>query len=186
MDKGGGWIKVYRQIRDNWIWNDAEKLKAWIDLLMMVNHEDKKVLVNGKIIIIRRGQTLTSTVKLAERWGWSRNRIYRYIVQLKTDKMSNTHGTPYGTIVTIENYSTFQGEQINNGTTNETSDGTTVGTTDGTTVGTQTRIKELKKQRTNTRARAKFQNQRNDDLDGKILNTVLERLNDGEKKSNSV
>lgn len=174
MDKGSGWIKIYRQIRENWIWEDPEKLKAWIDLLLMVNHEDKKILVNGQLTTIKRGSTLTSINKLAERWSWSRHRVYRFLELLKEDKMCEVNGTSYGTTLSIVNYSNFQGSCNTDGTTN----GTTVGTSDGTPVGTQTRRNKNYKETKNARARGVyFENQRKDDLDGDVLKNILGRLN---------
>ena len=54
MSTDKGYIKLYRDVRDHWIWNDADYLKAWVDLLMMVNHEDKQVLFDKKLITVRR------------------------------------------------------------------------------------------------------------------------------------
>lgn len=143
MDKG--WIKLNRQIMDHWIWQDHEFTFAWIDLLLMVNHENKKILVDGKLKTIKRGQTLTSIGKLADRWGWSRNRVYRYLEALKRDSMVYTDGTPNGTTITIVNYSKFQGYGNSKQNASETTDGTADGTTHGTTDGTQTRKKKNEK-----------------------------------------
>lgn len=30
-----GWIKISRKINEHWLWEDANKLKWWIDLLLM-------------------------------------------------------------------------------------------------------------------------------------------------------
>lgn len=72
-----GWVSIHRNIYDNWIWNDDEefdKRSAWIDLLLMVNHEDKKVLIDGNLELVRRGQRITSIRKLCSRWKWSRTK----------------------------------------------------------------------------------------------------------------
>lgn len=134
-----GWIKLNRQIVDHWVWQDHEFAFAWIDLLLMVNHENKKILVDGKPTVIKRGQTLTSIKKLANRWRWSRNRVYRFLGALERDNMITRNGTPNGTTLTIENYGKYQSRWNTNGTPNETPDGTSDGTSDGTPGGTQTR-----------------------------------------------
>lgn len=69
-----GWVSIHRSIYDNWIWNDKEqfdKRSAWIDLLLMVNHEDNKVLIDGELKIVKRGQRITSLNKLSKRWKLS-------------------------------------------------------------------------------------------------------------------
>ena len=44
-----GWIKLHRKITENWLWDDKpyDKARAWIELLLMVNHEDKKIKFDG-------------------------------------------------------------------------------------------------------------------------------------------
>lgn len=145
----GGWIKLHRKIIDNWIWEDPEKLKAWLDILLMVNHEDKQLPFNGKVITIKPGQRLTSIQKLADRWGWNRKRVVRFLGLLEGAAMCTTERTPNGTTLTVVNWEFYQ----NRGTTNGTAEGTTNGTTTGSTVGTQTRMIKNDKEHKNARAR---------------------------------
>ena len=142
MDKG--WIKLNRQIQEHWIWSNHEYAFAWIDLLLLVNHENRKIMVNGVPTVIKRGQTLTSIKKLAARWGWSRNTVYRFLNALERDKMVTRNGTPNGTTLTIENYGKFQDKGNTNGTPNRTSNETTSGTTDGTQTRKNKNEKEIK------------------------------------------
>lgn len=107
-----GWISVHRNIYDNWIWNDTEqfdKRSAWIDLLLMANHEDKKVLIDGQLEIVRRGQRITSINKLAKRWKWSRKKVTNFLQTLEEDDMIilKKEQGKYTTI-TIVNYSFYQ------------------------------------------------------------------------------
>lgn len=69
-----GWIKLYRQLQDCPIWYGERfsKGQAWVDLLMLANHSDKKIMFNGDFTTIQRGQYLTSMVKLSEKWKWNR------------------------------------------------------------------------------------------------------------------
>jgi hypothetical protein len=124
MDKW--WIKLSTQIQEHWIWKNHEFAYAWIDLLMMVNRSDNKVMVDNELITIKRGQRLTSICKLAERWGWSRNKTYKFILALEKDGMLKRTSTTHYTIITVVNYGKYQNK------------GTTVGTTKSTTVGTTT------------------------------------------------
>ena len=142
-----GWIKLHRKILDCFIWQDKpyDKARAWIDLLLLAMHSDKKMLIDDEIVIIRRGEFMTSIVKLADRWGWSRNKVVRYLNMLESEQMLNTKRTPKGTLVSIIKYDVYQiGDMSNetpyetaNGTTGETPNGTSDGTTDETTDGTQ-------------------------------------------------
>lgn len=123
-----GWICLHRQLQDCVLWEKPEPFdcrSAWIDLLLLANHEDKKVLVSGEEQVIRRGQRLVSTIKLADRWHWSVNKVRRYLSLLEKLEMITTKRTPNGTTLTIVNYERFQ----NMGTTDDTANETTYGIT---------------------------------------------------------
>ena len=105
-----GWILLYRQIMDHPMWNERpfSKGQAWVDLLLMVNHADKKELRGNKIVTYQRGQKHTSELKLAEKWGWSRNKVRAFLDLLEADNMISKKGTTEGTTITIENYEVYQ------------------------------------------------------------------------------
>lgn len=106
-----GWIRIYRQIRNSWIWKDKEpfdKRSAWIDLLLSVNHKSEKIPFENSFIEIERGQTLTSIKQLAERWHWSRHKVSDYLNQLEQDTMIVQVRDTRKTLVSIVNYSKYQ------------------------------------------------------------------------------
>lgn len=116
MDKKEkGFIKVYRDIEDNFLWNNDEpfdRRSAWIDLIMMANIKQRKIMVHGKVITINKGSVYTSIRKLADRWGWSKDRVYRFLELLEAENMvKNTHATSYATLLTIENWGFYQGSR---------------------------------------------------------------------------
>lgn len=130
-----GWIRLHRELADNWIWSDKEpfdKRSAWIDLLLMANHKDFKTVKGMTLVHRKRGEVNTSVLYLSKRWGWSRNKVYRYLELLKEDGMIRIDGTTDGTTITIENYEKYQIAPTADETTTETTDGTTSGTTNGT------------------------------------------------------
>ena len=119
-----GWIKLHRKLQDCWIWQEKEpfdKRSAWVDLLLSANHSDKKILFNGELIIVKRGQVLTSIRKLSAKWSWSVNRVYRYLRLLESDKMLIKESDNDQTLLTIVNYEVYQ--------CSEYTDGNTVGNT---------------------------------------------------------
>lgn len=136
----GGWIKLHRKILDCFIWQDKpyDKARAWIDLLLIAMHHDKKMLIDDEIVMIQRGSFMTSIVKLADRWGWSRNKVVRYLDVLESEQMLNTKRTPKGTLITIVKYDDYQLADMSSestyestyGATNETPDESADGTTD--------------------------------------------------------
>lgn len=133
-------FKVDRDIQNNWLWNDKPfaRGQAWIDLLLMATHTDHQGYLDGQVIDKKRGEVHVSIVFLAERWGWSRNKVYRFLRTLKNEKMVSYNGTTNGTIIYIEKYTFYQGDYTKNGTLN--------GTTDGTTTEQRTEHKQERKE----------------------------------------
>lgn len=103
-----GWIKIHRKIIDHWIWTDSKRLKWWIDLLLLTNHSDKKVMLGGKIVVLKRGSFHTSELKLSERWNVSRNTVRNYLNALEKDNMITTKKTKNGTTIIVHNYGIYQ------------------------------------------------------------------------------
>ena len=134
-----GWIKLHRKILDCFIWQDKpyDKARAWIDLLLIARHHDKKMLIDDEVVMIQRGSFMTSIVKLSDRWGWSRNKVVRYLDMLESEHMLNTKRTPKGTLITIVKYDDYQLSDTSCESTNESTYGATNETpnesTDGTT-----------------------------------------------------
>ena len=108
-----GWLKIHRKIIDNFLWEDKpfSRGQAWIDLLLMANHEDKKVMFGGKIVEIKRGQKITSIRNLCERWGWSNSKVKYFFQQLKCEKMLDYKSDSKKTLYTIENYNDYQDKE---------------------------------------------------------------------------
>lgn len=110
MSQGNkGYIRLHRQIQDCWVWDDKfSKGQAWVDLLLSANHRDKKMPFNDEIVTIERGQYLTSMRKLADRWGWNRSTVSRFLKLLEKDEMITTNVTTSHTLITIVNYDIYQ------------------------------------------------------------------------------
>lgn len=104
-----GWIPVYRQIQENWMWKEKpfSKGQAWIDLIMLANYEDKKMPYKGEVITCERGTVNLSISFLADRWGWSRKKTKNFLNLLESDGMVTTKATTHRTVITIENYAIY-------------------------------------------------------------------------------
>lgn len=124
-----GWISLHRKLTKHWLWENKQKtkLEAWIDLLFLANHEDGIVEFREETIHVKRGQHITSELKLAARWKWSRGKIKRFLNRLQTDKMLDIKQDNRKTIITICNYSTYQNIKKKNGTTDSTTNGQQTG-----------------------------------------------------------
>ena len=120
-----GWIKLDRSIMDHWLW-EAKPFspgQAWLDLLMMAAHSTGTRQWKGSFLVQHRGEVFTSMVSLADRWGWDRKKVARFLRALEEDGMVTRDDLPKGTLVSIENYTKFQGRGTANGTPKGSAEG---------------------------------------------------------------
>ncbi|HFD2043494.1 TPA: hypothetical protein ACF2DM_000300 [Clostridium perfringens] len=105
-----GWLKIYRSIQNHWLWEDKpfSRGQAFIDLLLMANHKDNKILFNGELIEVKRGSRITSLRQLSEAWGWSTKKTKKFLELLEKDNMITVKSDNKKTLVTIENYGIYQ------------------------------------------------------------------------------
>jgi hypothetical protein len=117
-----GWIKLYRQLVNNdlWLSEPFSRGQAWVDLLLIANHTSGVIRRRGIKITVKRGQVGYSQDTLANRWGWSKNKVRRFLCTLYTEKQitleTELKNISISTLITITNYETYQG----NGTVNDT------------------------------------------------------------------
>lgn len=132
---GKNFIWVYRSLRENWVWREKpfSPGQAWVDLLMRANWKTSKI-PHPKLLspaILRPGELICSKRGLSVNWGWSRNRVERYITCLVNEAMIKaTNDTTY-TRIKILNWGRLQkmgqSDGATNGATNDTSNGATNG-----------------------------------------------------------
>ena len=131
MADSKGWIKTYRKIQDCWIWQidkPFDERSAWIDLLLTANHKDVKMLFNGELITVKRGQIITSIRKLSEKWKWNKDKTLKFFRLLESDRMIERDSDKFRTLLTIVNYEVYQ-DCVD---TEQTQQGTPQGTPQGT------------------------------------------------------
>ena len=138
-----GWIRLHRQIQEHWLWEGRfDKAHAWVDLLMLANHEDVKTVYKGEIITCKRGDVNRSIKWLAERWGWSRKGVKGFLDTLEKDGMVTTMVTTNRTVITLVNWELYQCDapkrntKGNNKSSNEgISEGVSEGVSEGSNEG---------------------------------------------------
>ena len=117
-----GWIKVYRDIQEHWIWQDSQKLKWWLDIIMMANIKDNKMLKGNGLVTIKRGTFHTSEVSLSTRWNVSRKTVTAFLGLLVEDGMITLQKDRNGTTIEVLNYKAYQDKNGQVGTANVTAD----------------------------------------------------------------
>ena len=149
-DDNKTYIKLYRKVMDNAIFLELpyDRWHAFEFLLLKARRFPTVTILKGKPIKLEVGQLICGEEKLAVKWGWSRGKVKRYLDMLENLGMIKKNGTPYGTLITIENYTKYQGECSYSDTPLGISDGTSLDTIDGTSDGTHKKnVKKEKKEK---------------------------------------
>lgn len=104
-----GWIKLYGSIRESAVWSDPLRLKAWIDILLSANYQDREWFDHGNVHKVKRGQFVTSIRKLAATWNCSKDTVRRILKQfIELHMIATDSATGRYTLVTIVKYEDFQ------------------------------------------------------------------------------
>lgn len=90
------------------------KGQAWIDLLLMANHTGTRFLLGNAVVTAEAGQIVTSEVKLAARWGWSRTKVRSFLAVLQADNMLTKASGSKRTVLTLCNYSVYNDAPVKN------------------------------------------------------------------------
>lgn len=123
MDKNMTWIKLYRSLLNNdlYLIKPFDRLHAWIDLLLLAENKTHQKLWRGKLTEFKRGDVNLSIERLAERWGWSRGKVERYLSNLSDMKMISLNVHRNRTVITIVKWDIFQGQQTSKRTSERAS-----------------------------------------------------------------
>ena len=110
MGKKKGYVILYRDIAEDWIWSDKPfaKGQAFIDLILMAGYEPKKICINGKPELLDTGEFHTSITKLAERWGVSWKTAQGYLNTFEKDGKITSTRRAHGTTIKVSNYAKYQ------------------------------------------------------------------------------
>ena len=76
--------------------------------MLLVNHSEKKTMIDGRLETVSVGQTITSTRKLCDRWGWSNTKVRNFLKILENESMIIVKSDRKKTVISIVNYSVYQ------------------------------------------------------------------------------
>ncbi|NTU49546.1 MAG: hypothetical protein HGA87_01385 [Desulfobulbaceae bacterium] len=118
------WIKLHRSLNDNplWLLEPFTKAQAWVDLCLNANWKNGSFSVRGNIVDVGRGQIGWSELTMADRWKWSRDKVRRFLSYLERSGNIRQQKTHITSIITICNYSVYQGDDATDKTTDKTTE----------------------------------------------------------------
>lgn len=130
-----GFALTHRTVFDHPLFDgDAARLGAWLWLVGKACWKPTPFDNNGRIITLERGQICVSVRQLAERWGWSKSAVDRFLTRLETETMIERKAGQGKMVITICNYGKYQDL--------EDDERDSSGTASGTAAGQQRDIKE--------------------------------------------
>ncbi|MCT8136472.1 conserved phage C-terminal domain-containing protein [Anaerobacillus sp. CMMVII] len=106
-----GWIKLHRKLHAHWLYKESRKFskfEAWLDLLIMANHKEHTFVLGNELIQVKRGEVITSEVKLMDKWKWSKSKVRSFLKLLEKDGMVIKKSDTKKTSITICNYCYYQ------------------------------------------------------------------------------
>jgi len=105
-------IKLYRKIQDNWIWDNPLYLKCWIDMLMRASIKPSSMLLHNHIIEVNRGEIVFSQRNFAKRNNMSRQQLRTFLNKLEKSKMIRSKSNPDVTHLILVGYSTYNDSKL--------------------------------------------------------------------------
>lgn len=104
-----GWITLNREIRDHWVYSDAENFRAWVTILMEVNHSEQKIMIGKTLFTCARGESLRSLESWGKLFGnWSKSKTKRFFDTLKRETMIELKNERLTTRLSVCNYNKYQ------------------------------------------------------------------------------
>ncbi len=108
-----GWIKLHRKLLKSDVFENEKLLKIFIWCLIKASRTEHVQLVGATAVNLLPGQFVTGKKKAAIELGMKESTVYNYLKRLEKMKIINLKSNKAFTIVTIDNYSVYQGELEN-------------------------------------------------------------------------
>lgn len=103
-----GYIFLYRDIEDHWIFNEPRRFQWWLQLLFMAAWEPKTVAFGNETVTLKRGQIATTIRSLMARWKVCSQAALKFLDLLETEAMITRVSTSKFTFITVVNYDKYQ------------------------------------------------------------------------------
>jgi len=102
------WVKIHRKLMDHWLYATPAYTNIWLAILCLANFKQSKVNLRGKLVIIERGEMLTSTESLAKKSHTSRQQVRTFLKHAQQDGMILVKSNQHSTILKVLNYEDLQ------------------------------------------------------------------------------
>jgi hypothetical protein len=120
-----GWIKLHRKLTetDGYFSEPFCRNMAWVDLLLLANHDNNFFRVRGVRVDVKRGQVGYSIDTLMKRWKWSKGKVLRFLNELENDAKIVQQKSRVITLISISKWNEYQLDGTTDSKTNSTTNG---------------------------------------------------------------
>ncbi|NEV75518.1 hypothetical protein DYI24_00280 [Rhodopseudomonas sp. BR0C11] len=114
-----GYIRFYRSIFTHPAFRKEAftEREAWVWLCAKAAWKPVRQRAGDHVVDLDRGEVVGAVRYLAAEWQWTRGKVERFISRLKNEEMIETRTGTGVTVITIRNYSDYQGDDSSGGTT---------------------------------------------------------------------
>jgi len=103
-----GWISLHRKIMDKAFFKKPNYLAVWIFLLLKANHSDKEFMFNNEVMIVKRGDLITSKKGISDFFKISLGTVQNILKHFETENQIITKSNNKFTYISITNYDDYQ------------------------------------------------------------------------------
>ena len=120
-----GYIKFYRSVFEHPVFKPEPftEREAWTWLCCEAAWKPRRQRLGEHLVELGRGEVVGAVRFLAEKWGWSKGKVERYLERIKNDGMIETQTGTGITVITICNYDIYQGDADDDGTATDSEPG---------------------------------------------------------------
>lgn len=105
-----GYFKIHRTLLEHPYWCRGEftKGQAIVDLVGHARWKEGFAEIAGRRIPLKVGDLCWSIKQLSSRWGWSYNKVRRFLNELKADNFLDYQNYTVTTVISITNFAQYQ------------------------------------------------------------------------------
>lgn len=103
-----GYIKLYRKITENPVFEKPELLQLFIYCLLKANHIDRVTVHAGITLTVKRGSFISGRKQIAKDLKMNESKVYRKLKILSKLKILHIIPNSVFSIITVDNYNQYQ------------------------------------------------------------------------------
>ncbi|MBT2687290.1 hypothetical protein J7I93_03745 [Bacillus sp. ISL-47] len=110
-----GYVKLYRKLTSNAVWQDPWKLRLWLLCLMKASYKEREIMIDNQLVNLEAGQFVTGRDSLEnefnrdmqKKYQVSGRTLWRWLKLFESNNYISIHSTNKFSIITINKWSMY-------------------------------------------------------------------------------